>query len=963
MKEYQKHLAKMITLGLLLSSGGVVTCADVHAQDLEITSAGTVGHDQNMFSKEYGKVEITVNDRGNTDATALYVHGTNTAFKGNETFNLVIDNPAECKTNQYTGILASAGGKVDAVNGVNILIKSQGSDHGSEVSHVGLHVEDGGTINLGNGAASTITINNKAEYCYVNGIWANGETYTGGVGQAAIVGKDLNININKDNAEQKLAYASGIGIANGAKVDLSGDLKMHIETSDEIEGLTLRGSNNAFNTNSFALYAKTTAGNNAIIGINGGAYGEQDNNINIADSTVIRLEGKNDVTGIQFASESSQGKFGATTIDIASVSDSSSLEVTGIKQNDSQAQYDSLDIKADALDGITTGMDVYGAACAIVDKTLNIDVTGNSATVYGVSVTDQGKVDVKGSTNIVISNQNVAAKLYGIYANNSKPITMDDNAFIKIDAAAGNGKILNAVYSREGAAVTFVKGLTAISEGNALYAEGGKITVNNGGGNDVQLIGNIGSSSVSGKDGQIIADFDTAQSFLIGKSVVGGNSTSTLNFSNNAVWKMTGDSDVTHLTVKNGAVLDMTADSGRYSNLDVTDLTADKGNFIMSVGAVDGEGKYSDKLNIVNSAAGTNTLQIVSNGGLEAAANNNAVLISGAAADTKFIVDGPVYANGLYEYDLELATQENQGKYDWKIGSYTKAAIDSVNSFAAGNQVAYSAWVDGNSALRQRLGELQSGADNGVWVRMFGGKLGSDEFTNKYKTYQLGYDVKAGDWLLGAAYEYTDGSLNYTSGSGENKIGAVSLYGTLQGKDNSALDIVLKRGRIYGDVDAYGKYSDNGDYSTDATSFGVEYSKRFDAGNDVFVEPQLQLTYGRIDGYGYRSAKGVSVAYDDINSLIGRLGVVAGKEFKRGSAYVKASVLHEFSGSGAVTMLAANGDIYSADKDYGDTWLELGLGGSVALGKNFQLYGDVERSFGGDVTKHWGANLGVQYSF
>jgi len=201
MKEYQKHMTKVITLGLLLSSGGVVTCADVHAQDLEITSSGTVGHEQKNFSKEYDKVEITVNDKGGTDATALYVHDTNTAFKGNETFNLVIDNPAGYQTNQYTGILAVAGGKVDAVNGVNILINSQGSDHGGDVSHVGLHVEDGGTINLGNGAASTITINNKAEDCYVNGIWANGETYTGGVGQAAIVGKDLNININKDNAE------------------------------------------------------------------------------------------------------------------------------------------------------------------------------------------------------------------------------------------------------------------------------------------------------------------------------------------------------------------------------------------------------------------------------------------------------------------------------------------------------------------------------------------------------------------------------------------------------------------------------------------------------------------------------------------------------------------------------------------------------------------------------------------
>ena len=92
------------------------------------------------------------------------------------------------------------------------------------------------------------------------------------------------------------------------------------------------------------------------------------------------------------------------------------------------------------------------------------------------------------------------------------------------------------------------------------------------------------------------------------------------------------------------------------------------------------------------------------------------------------------------------------------------------------------------------------------------------------------------------------------------------MYGTLQGKDNSALDIVVKRGRIYGDMDIYGKYSDQGDYSTDATSIGVEYSKRFDGGNNVYFEPQAQLTFGRIDGYDYVSAKGIRVAYDDINS-------------------------------------------------------------------------------------------------
>ena len=90
---------------------------------------------------------------------------------------------------------------------------------------------------------------------------------------------------------------------------------------------------------------------------------------------------------------------------------------------------------------------------------------------------------------------------------------------------------------------------------------------------------------------------------------------------------------------------------------------------------------------------------------------------------------------------------------------------------------------------------------------------------------------------------------------------------------------------------------------------------------------------------------------------------MAGKAFDKGNAYVKASVLHEFSGDSSVTMLAANGESYQADKSYGDTWLEVGIGGNIALGKNCELYGDVERSFGGDVTKNWGANIGFRYNF
>ena len=475
----------------------------------------------------------------------------------------------------------------------------------------------------------------------------------------------------------------------------------------------------------------------------------------------------------------------------------------------------------------------------------------------------------------------------------------------------------------------------------------------------VQLIGDLSVQNA----GKLNVFLNTADSFLSGSSKKDNNANSKLNlaFAAGSKWHMTGGSQVDDLTVGKGTVIDMSGDKGANSTLSVENLKGSGAEFIMDVNK-DGH----DALLVNTSSENGNhtvNLNVENTEALKQLAASDTALFSTANAETKFTV-GELFGHGLYEYSADLQSKVgDDGKIQWYVANAKSRISNAVLELANTDQVAYTAWIDGNGTLRQRLGELQNGADSGVWARMFGGKLGGDEFTNKYKTYQLGYDAQAGDWRVGAAYEYSDGSLDYTSGSGENKIGAVSLYGTLQGKDNSILDIVVKRGRIYGDVDVYGKYSDQGDYSTDATSIGVEYTKRFDGGNNVYFEPQAQLTFGRIDGYDYVSAKGIRVAYDDINSLIGRLGIVAGKAFSRGDVYVKASLLHEFSGNSSVAMLAANGESYSADKDYGDTWLEVGIGGNITLGKNCELYGDVERSFGGDVTKNWGANVGFRYSF
>ena len=970
-QKQNSELRKKVLQSLIIA-GTAYACT--FGGDNSVWAADYTGTDTlstSTYGADYGKITITMDDPGKNCA-GIYTYGRNNTTTATERVTVTMSDTED--TYGYNGIFVDGVSKLDAQKGIELTINGLGTNNQSSEAKAwrnGLRVETQGKVDLGTVAASIITINSNLDDSRANGVYCNGTGASEG-NETSITGGDLTININKDNADQQMYSAAGITLYNGSKMEMTGALNIHAEATEGVDGILTEDFYdyddhvNSLQAKTLNIYGKATDGSAS------GLYLMSNKSaVTVSDSTKIEILGEYNVYGINIDSTGVTGSFGDTELTLTS-NTANNTDVRGVRQWESATEYGDLTITARSVGADITSIELNGKGTINIQGDLKIDAQGNGRYVKGIEANSLGEVKVAGKADIAVGGENDGSVMYGVYAQEHSKVDFADDARITTTTHAGNSNTkMYGIYSRTDAEVAFAKGLT-VKNGNlgaAMIAEGGKVEVNMAGGNDVKLEGTVGSSAMYNSAheltyGTVKINFDTAQSYFSGRSYKTEGSINDLQFTNGSYWDMKGNSSLTDLTVGKGSVVNMTADSGRYCSLQVDNLTAADGTFVMNAGAVDGGGSYSDKLTIdKNSAAGTNAIKIVSTGGLEAAARNHAVLVKGAAADTKFAVSDSVYANGLYEFDITLADKENDGKYDWVIGSLGKTTVNSVDVMSGSHRVAYGAWVEGNGTLRQRLGELQSGADNGVWARIFGGKLGGDEFTNKYKTYQFGYDAQAGDWLVGAAYEYSDGSLNYTSGSGKNKIGAVSLYGTLQGKDNSALDIVVKRGRIYGDMDIYGKYSDQGDYSTDATSIGVEYSKRFDGGNNVYFEPQAQLTFGRIDGYDYISNKGVKVAYDDLNSFIGRLGIVAGKAFSRGDVYVKASVLHEFSGNSSVTILAANGESYSADKDYGDTWLEVGIGGNITLGKNFELYGDVERSFGGDVTKNWGANVGFRYSF
>lgn len=283
--------------------------------------------------------------------------------------------------------------------------------------------------------------------------------------------------------------------------------------------------------------------------------------------------------------------------------------------------------------------------------------------------------------------------------------------------------------------------------------------------------------------------------------------------------------------------------------------------------------------------------------------------------------------------------------------------------------VAFMAWRAENDEMHQRMGELRSSnGEAGIWARMKRGesKYGDMDIKNQYSTYQLGYDEKVGDsnWYIGGAISRTEGKSSFATGSGENQSTGFTVYGTYVADDGQYVDLSAKYARLDNEFDVFGRsgIESTGDYRNNGYVFSAEYGKRIEAGNDFWVEPQVQLTYGHLSSANYTTSRDVRVTQDAMDSVVGRLGFAAGKDIGAGNVYVKASYLYDFDGDTNVKMTdGKNSAVY--DQDLGGGWFEVGIGTNINLSETSHLYFDVEKTYGGDIETPWQWNAGVRFDF
>ena len=298
----------------------------------------------------------------------------------------------------------------------------------------------------------------------------------------------------------------------------------------------------------------------------------------------------------------------------------------------------------------------------------------------------------------------------------------------------------------------------------------------------------------------------------------------------------------------------------------------------------------------------------------------------------------------------------------------TQAENTRLNAYGSVASLGILQWRHEMNDLTKRMGELRTSSEGvGAWARLYGSEqeYGSQNVTNKNTSIQVGADFDVGSgWKVGAAFTYTDGSSDYDAGKADNKGYGFGVYGTWVSESGQFVDLIAKYHRLDTDFQLEGM---DGSYDNNAFSVSAEYGWHFKLGEAAFIEPQAEITYGRLTGDDFATSNGVRVQQDDFDSLVGRIGVRAGFSFPndKGTIYARVSGLHDFQGdfdskASLVNNAAVSQNIH---EDLGDTWVEFGVGANFNWTENTYTYIDLERSNGGEIKENWRWNVGVRHVF
>ena len=519
----------------------------------------------------------------------------------------------------------------------------------------------------------------------------------------------------------------------------------------------------------------------------------------------------------------------------------------------------------------------------------------------------------------------------------------------------------------------------------------------------VDSVVQVENNLVATDNGSINANFMNEDSHFIGTALnsVGGTRSGeqgviNLAFNNGSYWRATASNtqsvgltlnsaDVYLNQTRDGQTESLTETNGKSLNL--TTLDGDDGVFHMRT-AVDGV--YGDSINIEN-GKGNHQLMLAGSGmePTDAALNRALVTKQEGTLNLSLANPGGKVESGLYFYKLADRTNSDNAQ-EWylirdsiepdnpDVPSTPETPTAQVVLGLSGLSSAYSMWMGQLSDLRERLGEIRyHTSDDGLWVRAYGEEselsgLAGLGFSQKYYGTAYGYDklmqFDSSALLIGAKGQisHADQTLKSNfSGSGNNDSYGFAAYATWMHDDGWYIDSILSWDHYDQTLrtNMLDGTSVRGDYEFYGMGASIEGGKTFRFDNNVFFEPQAQLSYYFIEGKDFVTSNGMTAEQDNLDSLVGRLGIVLGKKWQLDEnsfiqPYFKAGINYEFLGD----LDAVVNDVSFSD-DMQGIRAYYGVGLDYQARDTVKIYGEFEREDGDNLTRPWSVSAGIRVMF
>lgn len=628
-----------------------------------------------------------------------------------------------------------------------------------------------------------------------------------------------------------------------------------------------------------------------------------------------------------------------------------------------------LTILAKSDDRVGVGIDTHAEATekSTLVVTGRTDIRAEGVMARGLALEYAG-TEFNGEARIEASGKQSAV---GVWAGTRTLVDFNDHAVIKTTATGGEEYEgdSRAVFVENGdpdgeATVRFYNGAEIVSDGYAFYGDGKGTSANIYLWSHEDTVTNIvGDVYMTQK---AMADMNLSEGGTF-TGATSGDGLIYVKLDNGARWNVTEESSVTSLTLteqrdgKSALLSFASADA----TLNVKDrLTIGSGTTVVEMNKLPATGEsYITfvEANFTNMSSGK--INAVMSGDFNDAYTGSTSDAVNAAANAILGDDLSNSVTNVYFEEGRLAGAVEASRNDDGTFTVVQKANEKIEAVKTLSVLSALQWRHDMNDLMKRMGELRTSPEGiGGWVRVYGSEQAHDGIDMKNASVQVGADADVGmGWKAGAAFSYTDGSSDMTAGSADHKACGLAAYGTWLGEGGHFVDLIAKVSRVETD---YGIKGTSGRFENNAFSLSAEYGRHFELAGGAFVEPQVEVTWGRIMGDDFLNSEGVRIEQDDFDSLIGRMGVRAGFNFPKdkGLVYARASVLHDFKGeSDAVASLGAK-SVRMSD-DIGGTWGEFGVGANFRLTPDTYTYVDLERTTGGEVSEKWRWNVGVRHVF